>query len=95
MSTESCRHVDGEPKISENITQCLNYQPDDRMKDNGSNYDTMFDIPSPTVDQVPLPFIPGLTGTKRTNSSRKCVTLEHFHKKVSLLVSTYFCKYTK
>ena len=68
----------------------MRYQTDERMNDGGSSYDTLCVIPSPAIDQLPLPYIPGLTVTKRANCSKKCATPEHFHKNVSFLVLTLF-----
>ena len=46
---------------------------------------------SSIIDQVPLPFIPGLTVTKRP--PKKYFMPEHFHKNVSLNLRIHF--YTK
>ena len=39
---------------------------------------------SPSIDQVPLPVIPGLAVKKQADGLKKYVVPEHFHRNVSL-----------
>ena len=48
-----------------------------------ANYDSCSVLLSPIIDQAPLPYIPGLTDTRKANTTKKRITQERFHKNVS------------
>ena len=47
-----------------------------------ANYDSCSVLLAPIMDQAPLPYIPGLTTTKKTKSTNKRLMPEHVHKPV-------------
>ena len=72
--------MNGNLPIDEYVESRMNVVHDDEPNC-GTGYCTRL---STSIDQIPLPFIPGLAVQKQADELKKCVVPEHFHRNVSL-----------